>query len=497
MGSLSEKTGNTSPSIIRLVLLLLAVLLLVIIGIFAFLSYKGLRAGNSIQIENKTSTSFLSQLKQLASSLTTDKRTLLKGEDRGRVNILLLGRAGEHYPGRNLTDTIMVMSIDTESKRVALLSLPRDLYVPIPDTGFSTKLNSLYQYGLSAGNGINPIKQSVEEITGMTLDYFVVLDFDGFEQAVNALHGISVDVVRDFHDTRYPGKNYSYETFDIEKGWQTLDGATALKYVRERHDDPEGDFGRAGRQQQVIQAIKDKTFSVGTFLNVFALNDLIDTLGENVKTDMRLEDIEDFLELTKTLDTKNITTLVIDAWEKDSLLRVSHIQVGSVAAFILVPRVGNWSEVEDASDNIFHLDALRERRAHIKSEKATLSLLYQKGDLALAERVRGLIQNNMGLDTVTLVPMSALANRPGQSIIIDRSGLTKPYSLDEFIKEFRLQKESSIPNEMAVSNDSDFVIILGDSLAQALDFEEDPASSLSNDDAAFPEVLPPQPRKKQ
>jgi len=92
------------------------------------------------------------------------------------------------------------------------------------------------------------------------------------------------------------------------------------------------------------------------------VNDLLNALGESVKTDMPTSDMAVFLKLTKTLDTENVTSLVVDAWKKDSLLSVSHIQVGPVTAFILVPRVGNWSEIRDLAENIFRLDALAAHR---------------------------------------------------------------------------------------------------------------------------------------
>lgn len=480
----------------KIFLVLFGALFSIALGAAAFFLYKGVSFGQSIQLENSPRASFFSDIKRLAFSLVETKRPLLRGEEKERINILLLGRAGEHYPGRNLTDTVMIMSIDTASKKAALLSLPRDLYVPIPDTTLSIKINSLYQYGLSQGRDIRPLRSSVETITGQTIDYFFILDFDGFEKVVDALHGIPVDVVRDFSDPRYPGKNYSYETFEIKKGWQTLDGATALKYVRERHNDPEGDFGRAKRQQQAMQAIKDKAFSLGTLLNVFAVNDLLNALGESVKTDMPTSDMAVFLKLTKTLDTENVTSLVVDAWKKDSLLSVSHIQVGPVTAFILVPRVGNWSEIRDLAENIFRLDALAARRDHIRDEQPTLTILSLPGDAVAARKMKRLATEEMGFSEVSLVSMQSLENRPEESMIRDRSGLSKPFSLDELIKKFSLKKVDVFPLSLSPEVTSDFGIVVGSDLAETLSFEED-ASGAVPDDAAFPEVFPPQPRSEK
>ncbi|MDO8565928.1 MAG: LCP family protein [Candidatus Moranbacteria bacterium] len=478
----------------KIFLTLSGIFLLVVLGITLFFLSKGVSLGHNIQLQNNPRASFLSDIKRLAFSFVGTKRPPLRGEEKGRINILLLGRAGEHYPGKNLTDTVMIMSIDTINKKVALLSFPRDLYVPIPDTGLSTRINSLYQYGLSQKQDAGPLRSSIETITGQTIDYFFILDFDGFEKMVDVLHGISVDVVRDFSDPRYPGKNYSYETFEIKKGWQTLDGATALKYVRERHNDPEGDFGRAKRQQQVIQAIKDKAFSLETFLNVFAVNDLLDTLGENVRTDMPLDDMAAFLQLTKSLDTENVTSIIVDAWKKNSLLSVSHVQVGPIAAFILVPRVGNWSEVRDLSENIFRLDELAARQNHITNEKSTLTILSLPKDTTVAQRMKRLATEGMGFLEVSLVSMKPLENRPDESMIMDRNGLQKPFSLDELIKKFSLKKTDAFSFSLPPKITSDFVVVIGSDLADMLSFEED-TSGVTADDTAFPEVLPPQPRR--
>ncbi|MGK2849129.1 MAG: LCP family protein [Minisyncoccota bacterium] len=462
---------------------------IVLIGTLGFYMIKSLTIGRSIQMENHNSVSFLTDIKRFTASYLKKNHPLV-GEEEGRINILLLGRAGEHYPGKNLTDTLIVMSIDTRQKKVSLLSLPRDLYVPIPHTDLSTKINALYQYGLSQNTGADLLRTSVETITGQPIQYFFILDFDGFEKAINVLGGIHVDVLRDFYDPRYPGKNYSYETFEIKKGWKTLDGATTLKYVRERHNDPEGDFGRAKRQQQVIQAVKDRAFSVGTFLNIFAVNNLLNILGESVKTNMSLEDMESFLELARSLDTENISSVVIDAWKRESLLRVSHIQVGTASAFILVPRVGNWSEIQEISENIFRLDALALRQKQIADEQPSMTIVYASDHLSVAKKIQTLATEQMTFASVNLIPFNTLEKAPKQSMLIDRSNLSKPYSLDTLLKKFTLHHGETAPFTFPTSP-TDFILFLGDDIVENLNFEEVQADTITND-TSFSEPLPPQ-----
>lgn len=467
-------------------------LLLVLTGVLLF---KSISLGERMQFDRSSSRSFVTELRHLKSTFLNKKSTSLQGEETGRINILLLGRAGERYPGKNLTDTVMIMSIAPATNQVALLSLPRDLYVPIAGTDFFTKLNSLYQYGLS-NNDPATLKQTLEEVTHLPIHYFVTLDFDGFEKIVDTLGGISLEVPRDFSDTRYPGKNYSYETFEIKKGWQTLDGATALKYVRERHADPEGDFGRAKRQQQVIQAIKNKIFSLGTLWNIVTIDRLLETLGDSVKTDMSFDDMTRFLELSRTLDTKNVTTVVIDAWKKESLLRVSHIQVGDIAAFILVPRVGNWSEIQDVSTHIFSRDEREKRKNAIVMEQSTVTIYYKATDREATEKIADLLRTELGFSRVTTLILPPFHTRPKESIIVGRVGLQKPFSLDELLKRFALTEASSLPFSSRQSEESDFSIILGDDLTETFSLEET-SLDLTAEDPSFSEPLPPQPRSKK
>lgn len=475
--------------------LILSLLILLFIGGLGFFLFKAFSFGERLQFESKPSHSFMSELKHLTTSFLGDASVPLKGERDGRINILLLGRAGEHYPGKNLTDTVMIMSIAPETKQIALLSLPRDLYVPITDTNLYTKLNSLYQYGLAQGDNVAPLEKTITRVTGLPIHYFVTLDFDSFEKVVDTLGGISLDVPRDLTDTRYPGKNYSYETFEIKKGWQTLDGATALKYARERHADPEGDFGRAKRQQQVIQAIKNKAFSLGTLFNIATVNRLLDTLSDNIKTDMSIEEMARFLELARTLDTKNVTNVVVDAWKKESLLRVSHVQVGDIAAFILVPRVGNWSEITDISQTLFKRDELEKRKQAIRAEVPTVTLYTRPADRGVTEKIASHLREELGFSQVDIVTLPSLEKQPEESIMVTEASLSKPYSLDELLKRFSLTRVAVSPLPLPDTPKKDFRILVGSDLIETFALPD--TADLTPEDTSFSEPLPPQPKHKK
>lgn len=432
---------------------------LLVFGLLVFLGISFFKTLNTIQLKDASSPSLFNQVGTLTRSIGEDPTKGLKKTDEGRINILLLGRAGESYPGKNLTDTIMMMSIDTEKHKVALISLPRDLYVTLPEERVAGKINSLYQYGLSQNQGTQAIEKAVTMVTGEPLHYTVILDFDGFEKIIDAFGGIELEVTRDIYDERYPGKNYSYETFELKKGWQKLDGKTALKYVRERHDDPEGDFGRAKRQQQVLTALKKKVFSNSLFFNINAINELLVILGESVKTNATLAEMESALRLAKKVDSENIENVVIDAWKKESLLRVSHVELGGVRAFTLVPRTGNWQEIQEVSQNIFSHEQNEKRQAALAEENASLTLFYRPEDLSQARYILQILEETFP-GKITLTPITRYEAWPEKSLVLDQTNLTMPWTLDTILKKFSLEKVSSLPFSPSQS-ESDMIVVLG------------------------------------
>ncbi len=414
---------------------------------------------NDVQLKSKDSPSFFSQIGTLTKNIGQDPFAALQKTDDGRINILLLGRAGENYPGQNLTDTIILMSIDSDKRKVALISLPRDLYVSLPEEHLTGKINSFYQYGLSQNQGTAFIEKAVTQVTGESLQYTFILDFDGFEKIIDTFGGVDLEVTRDIYDDRYPGKNYSYETFELHKGWQKLDGKTALKYVRERHDDPEGDFGRAKRQQQVLSALREKALGNSLLFNMNAVTDLLAILGESVKTNATLSDMENFLLIAKKIDTQNIESTVIDAWRKESLLRVSHVELGGVQAFTLVPRTGNWEEVQEVSRTIFSREQLLRRKEALQKEQATVSILYRAEDYRQAEQIKEVLEESYE-DRIVLAKVSRYQEWPEKSMLLERAGGAKPWSMDTLLKKLSLEQTLSLPFEVPEST-SDLLIVIG------------------------------------
>lgn len=446
--------------------------------------------GKKISIDNKK-TSVIGNIKEVISSFIPKERKLLKGEEDGRINILLLGTAGKGKPGQNLTDTILILNLDAKNKKTALLSIPRDLYVNIAETSFFTKINSVYQYGLSNNEDIEPVKKTVEKITGLPIHYFIVLDFEGFKKIINDIGRITVYVEKDIYDPKYPGENYSYETFNIKKGTYLMDGEMALKYVRERYDDMEGDFGRAKRQQKIMQSTKNKIFSLKTLFNPLTLDKLLTDLGNNVKTDISLNEIESFMELAKKFDTQNIGSVVLDAWKRDSVLKVSHIFSGGARTFVLVPRVGNFSEVKDLAANIFDLDAIRRRQSEIEKESASVTILNQSDYKNLAAKVKDILESKLKINDVKIIGDPDAANDVlEKSIIYDKTNGQKIFTLDEIIKKLGF----SLGNDgggIIEKQKSDLVLLLGNDLKDIALFGEDNSEDFrkSEDNQSYFELI--------
>jgi len=196
----------------------------------------------------------------------------------GRTNILVLGIGGKSHEGGDLTDTMMVVSMDSAKKTMAMISVPRDIW---SDT-LKDRVNSGYHYG-----GLLMAKVTVEDVIGVPIHYAVVIDFSGFQKLIDEVGGIDVNVPTAFTDTDYPCENTScvYETVHFDAGLQHMDGARALIYARSRHaeGDEGSDFARGRRQQLIMVALKNKLmhpFSWFTFARMKNLPKVVDDATE-------------------------------------------------------------------------------------------------------------------------------------------------------------------------------------------------------------------------
>lgn len=217
----------------------------------------------------------------------------LKTDTYGHTNFLILGIGGGIHDGADLTDTIMIASLDPKHKSVALLSIPRDLNIK-DDITYSSRINAIYADAKTkfkdSKKALDHLKVKVEDTFGIPIHYYIKLDFKSFEQLIDAIGGIDVVVENNLYDPYYPrGETLGYEIFSIKKGPNHLDGKTALKYVRSRKTT--SDFDRANRQQQVMYAIKDQALKIGTLLDGGKIEAILDILKDNIETDLTVKEI--------------------------------------------------------------------------------------------------------------------------------------------------------------------------------------------------------------
>jgi polyisoprenyl-teichoic acid--peptidoglycan teichoic acid transferase len=217
----------------------------------------------------------------------------------GRTNFLLLGVAGGDHDGANLTDTIIFASIRHSDGKVNLLTIPRDIWV----NSMKAKINTAFYYGeqKKEGGGFVLAKSAVTEIIDQPVHFVAMIDFSSFENVIDALGGVSINVERSFDDFRYPipGRENDlcngdpeylcrFEHLHFDAGTQIMDGKTALKYVRSRQADGEEgtDFARSARQEKLLLAIKDELLSRKTITNLNGLKTLSESMSAAVVTDV-------------------------------------------------------------------------------------------------------------------------------------------------------------------------------------------------------------------
>ncbi|HNP70791.1 MAG TPA: LCP family protein [Kouleothrix sp.] len=234
-------------------------------------------------------------------------------EPEGVSNILLVGT--DARPGENVsrTDTLVLVHLDSHSNRVGMLSFPRDLWVNIP--GFAqNRINTAYLLGeTKLGKGYGPalLKQTVGDLTGLRIDRFMLINFEGFRAVIDKLGGIYVDVPKTIDDPAYPTDDYRTIKIHFDPGRQLMDGDRALIYARTRHAD--SDFGRNQRQQQVLMAIFDRVREQGLLSQLTSLDDYTDVLSNYIRTDISRGEMLGLASVGTRLHPEDIQRFAIDA----------------------------------------------------------------------------------------------------------------------------------------------------------------------------------------
>ncbi len=270
--------------------------------------------------------------------------------ENNRVNAFFLGIPGKGNSAPNLTDTLMIMSVNPINKQGLLLSIPRDLVVKIPNTNYYTKINALYQQ-----KGIDVVQNVLKEITGLDFDYNIIIDLQGVKKIIDQIGGIDIFVEEVIYDPAFPGAGNSYQLFALKKGEQHLDGETALKYIRSRHN-PTGDFARMSRQQKVLIALKEQISSLHPIWNIDIVLNVWETLKNHFQTNLSLHNIKALWQTTNDIDFEKIEFKVLDP--TTDLVVADHMILGGAKAYVLRPKkgLGDYSEIREYISNLINPD---------------------------------------------------------------------------------------------------------------------------------------------
>ena len=255
---------------------------------------------------------------------------LLKGEDNpnqgrdstnilsgGRINILLLGSdTDQKFQNGYLAQTDIVVTIDPATKSVGMLSIPRDLYISVPGYGMM-KLDEAFYTGqtYNNGNGVGLSRLTISQDFGIPINYYAWVGLSGFMKVVDTAGGVDIDVTHPITDDVYPDDTGShsqnadnYKRLYIAPGPQHFDGLHALEYVRSRHADLVGDFGRSARQQQVLSNLKTRLVNSDI---IGRLPELARDMNGYLKTDMQILQVVELMNFARTIDPSKIQRLIL------------------------------------------------------------------------------------------------------------------------------------------------------------------------------------------
>ncbi len=306
----------------------------------------------------------LNLLQQMGQLIGSGNKSLI-GEENDRIDVLLIGIGGKGHESGNLADTIILGSFKPSDNQVAMMSIPRDLSVKTANYDW-TKVNAINAYAEAkeSGSGGTAMTTALNEILGGNIDYYVTVDFSGFERLIDEFGGIDIYVERDLIDYQYPTRGKEnvfpienrYEILNIKKGQQHMDGALALKYARSRHAlGGEGsDFARSKRQQKILSALKEKVFSLNTLLNPKKINSLLTAYNEHIYTNLEIWQIIKLAQMAKDVDT----TKIINQTLTDASGGLIHSQIVN-GAYVLIPNDGNFNEIKKLWQNIFYSTGIK------------------------------------------------------------------------------------------------------------------------------------------
>jgi LCP family protein required for cell wall assembly len=383
---------------------------------------------------------------------------LLNGEGDGRVNILMMGVGGKNHPGGDLTDTIMVLSVDPVNKKAAMLSVPRDLWVKMPVNYFGSyqKLNAAYSSGkykylgkndMANNNqqaveaGFASVTEAVSSVLGININYHMLVDFQAFEQAVNTVGGVTLDVKEQLYDPTMAWENANNPVL-APLGSQTMDGKRALMYARSR--ETSSDFARSERQRQLLIALKQKVLTLGTLSSPAKIDGLLDAFGDNVRTDLSPQAANRLVSIMRDIDDSDIASLSLTSPQN----------------LVTTDRVGNSSVVRPRAGFNVYSDI----QQYVRSQLQDGYLVKERASVYVAaatEKLRVSTTELLSGYGYAVSGSTTTHDLPAGTTIVDLTDGAKPYTLHYLQDRYGIAAVSDLPQGISVPDGIQFAIIIG------------------------------------
>jgi LCP family protein required for cell wall assembly len=399
----------------------------------------------------------------------------LEMDKNGRTNILIYGTSGdvtdENHPGANLTDTLMVLSIDQNKKNAFMISLPRDLYVDYGracNSGYQGKINEVYFCYSDAGKneeaGAKGLGKIVSRATGLTTQYYAHINWAVVTKAVNAVGGVDVNVEGNgyngyctMYGIREGGVVDANMKIKYQPGKHHMNGVQALTFSRARGAKgacglDRGDFDRQANQQKVLKALQAKASSAETLTNVGKVTSLMDALGQNLRTNFATSEIQTLMSLARDISGDKIQS--IDLVSKEDPVITSGNIPGAGSIQVPVAGTYDYSGIKAYISKRINASEVSKEEAHVA--------VFNGGS---AEGYATKQAENLEAKGFTI---TATENTPSGKYkgvaIYDLSG-KKPSTKNKLASLYGVTvTKGKAP--FAVSSDTDFVIIFGKEINQ-------------------------------
>lgn len=469
-----KKEGRTRGQVIRK-RIILAVVLLIVAGLLAvggFLAFKALRATGSVLKGN---------------IFDVIQHEPLKKDENGRSNFLIVGTSEDDpgHQGANLTDSIMILSVDQEKKNAYTFSVPRDLYVEFGMAclqGYKGKINEYFSCtnrgtdNAAEQDRLEKTQKFIGDIYGLDIQYGVHVNYTVMRDVVNAIGG-SITVTIEGNDGTGPSdklgimdSNFDWKCgkpaerkkkcppnghfIDYEPGPQVLDAEHAL-YLAQARGDVEPTYGlaqsnpdRERNQQKILVAIKDKAMSNGTLTNLGAVTGLIDALGNNLRTNVQTKEVRTLMDLAQNIKNSDIQS--IDFFKTDNLLFVSCKLPGAGGS--LCPRTGlsNYSEIRTFVKKSLTAEPFMK-------ENPSISVLNGTSTAGIAQLAAdALEEKGFTIDKVDNAPDGSYGK-----VTIYQINKDKTASATKLQQIYGVTPLTTAP-PVSVNGETDFVVIIGD-----------------------------------